>query len=175
MREVNNFKKSLNKRVFLSLMVAVALGIYVIEAQIPVIFPGIKLGLSNVVSLIVLIAFGGKEALLVMFLRTLLGTMFTGTLSSFLFSIIGGLLSNIVSIIMYKKFSKYFSIEIISIVAAVFHNLGQLLVAAFIVQDFRIYVYFPVLMVSALITGYFTGLVAKYFSKHVEKMKLGKR
>lgn len=170
MREGNNFKKSLNKRVFLSLMVAVALGIYVIEAQIPVIFPGIKLGLSNVVSLIVLISLGGKEAILVMFLRTLLGTMFTGTLSSFLFSITGGLLSNIISIIMYKKFSKYFSIEIISIVAAVFHNLGQLLVAAFIVQDFRIYIYFPILMISAFITGYFIGLVAKYFNKHIVKI-----
>lgn len=170
MEHNKNFRNSLNKTIFLSLMIAIALCIYVVEAQIPIIFPGIKLGLSNVISLIVLICFGGKEAILVMVIRTLLGTMFTGSLSSFLFSITGGLISNIVTIIMYNKFRKYFSIEIISIVGAIFHNLGQLLIAAIIVQDFRIYIYFPVLMIAALISGYFTGLVTKYFIKHKDKI-----
>ncbi|MFD3157150.1 Gx transporter family protein [Haloimpatiens sp. FM7330] len=156
--------------VFLSLMVGTALTIYVIEAQIPVIFPGIKLGLANVVSLIVLIAFGGKEALLVMFLRTLLGSMFTGNLSSFLFSVSGGLLSNIIMIIMYKYFKEHFSIEIISIVGAIFHNIGQLFIAAIVVQDFKIYLYFPILMIAALITGYFIGLVGKYLNKYLLKI-----
>ncbi|WP_373899602.1 Gx transporter family protein [Haloimpatiens sp. FM7315] len=164
------YKKPLNKIIFLSLMTAIALIIYVVESQIPVIFPGIKLGLANVISLVVLITLGGKEALIVMFLRTLLGSMFTGSVSSFLFSIAGGLLSNVVMIIIYRKFRKHLSIESISIVGAIFHNIGQLLVAAFIVKDFRIYIYLPVLTISALATGYFIGLTGKFLSKHLEKL-----
>ncbi len=56
----------------------------------PCTFPGIKLGLANVISLVTLIMLGGYEALLVMFLRTLLGSMFAGNMSSFMFSLAGG-------------------------------------------------------------------------------------
>lgn len=167
-----NINNNIKKMVFLSLMTAIALTIYVIESQIPVIFPGIKLGLSNVVFLIVLITIGPKDAIIVTVLRILLGSMFTGNLSSFMFSIAGGILSNLIMIIMYVKFKELFSIQVISIVGAVFHNIGQLLVAAFVVQDFRIYIYLPVLMISAIITGYFIGLVGKYFSKHINKINL---
>lgn len=75
---MKNKNYNTRKMIFLSLMVGIALIIYIIEAQIPVLFPGIKLGLANVISLVTLIMLGGYEALLVMFLRTLLGSMFAG-------------------------------------------------------------------------------------------------
>ena len=128
------------KMVVLSLMVSIALIIYVIEAQVPVLFPGIKLGLANLVSLAALIIFGWKEALLIMFLRTLLGSMFGGSMSAFLFSIAGGLLSNFVMIILYKFFRNSLSLWSISIMGAIFHNIGQLLVASQVIQDLRIYI-----------------------------------
>lgn len=165
-------KLNTTKMVFLSLMVGIALIIYIIEAQIPVLFPGIKLGLANIISLVTLIMVGWTEAFLVMFLRTLLGTMFSGNMSSFMFSIAGGVLSNIVMIILYYKFKEDLSLTIISIVGAIFHNIGQLLVASFIVKDFRIYVYLPVLMVSAIITGYFIGLCTKYLKKNLNNIKI---
>ena len=68
---MKNKNYNTRKMIFLSLMVGIALIIYIIEAQIPVLFPGIKLGLANVISLVTLIMLGGYEALLVMFLRTL--------------------------------------------------------------------------------------------------------
>ena len=67
------------RMVFLSFLVSIALVIYVIEAQIPVLFPGIKLGLANIVSLTALLLLGPKEALLIMLLRTILGSIFGGT------------------------------------------------------------------------------------------------
>jgi len=158
------------KMVMLSLMVSIALVIYVIEAQIPVLFPGIKLGLANLVSLTALIIWGPKEALTIMLLRTLLGSMFTGSMSAFLFSISGGLLSNLVMIILYKYFRNTMSIWSISIVGAVFHNIGQLLVAAFVIQDLRIYIYLPVLMVAAVITGYFIGVCTNFLTRHLGKI-----
>jgi heptaprenyl diphosphate synthase len=156
--------------VMLSLMVSIALIIYVIEAQVPVLFPGIKLGLANLVSLTALIIWGPREALLIMFLRTLLGSMFTGSMSAFMFSIAGGLLSNLVMIFLYKHFRKSLSIWSISMIGAVFHNIGQLLVASFVIQDFRIYIYLPVLMVSAVVTGYFIGLSTTFLTKYLKKI-----
>ena len=160
------------KMVVLSLMVSIALIIYVIEAQVPVLFPGIKLGLANLVSLAALIIFGWKEALLIMFLRTLLGSMFGGSMSAFLFSIAGGLLSNFVMIILYKFFRNSLSLWSISIMGAIFHNIGQLLVASLEIQDLRIYIYLPVLMVSALITGYFIGVCTNFLVKHLNKIPI---
>jgi heptaprenyl diphosphate synthase len=157
------------KMVLLSILVAIALVIYLIEAQIPVLFPGIKLGLANSISLVALILLGWKEAFLIMVLRTLLGSMFGGSLSAFMFSIAGGVLSNIVMVLLYKWFKNYIGIPTISVCGAVFHNIGQLLVASFIVQDLRIYVYLPVLLVSAIITGYFIGILSS-----ILKGRLGK-
>jgi len=160
------------KMVVLSLMVSIALVIYVVEAQIPVLFPGIKLGLANLVSLAALIIFGWKEALLIMVLRTLLGSMFAGSMSAFMFSIAGGLLSNVVMIILYKYFKNSISLWSISIIGAIFHNIGQLLVASFIIQDLRIYIYLPVLLISAVVAGYFIGLSTDFLMKHLNKIPI---
>ncbi|MCJ7688289.1 MAG: Gx transporter family protein [Clostridiaceae bacterium] len=164
--------KKTKKMVLLSILVAMALVIYLIEAQIPVLFPGIKLGLANSISLVALLILGWKEALLIMILRTMLGSMFGGGLSAFMFSIVGGLLSNIVMILLYKYFKKSLSIPIISVCGAVFHNIGQLLVAAFILNDLRIYVYLPVLLVAAIVTGYFIGILASVLKNRLEKIAI---
>lgn len=152
------------KMVFLSFLTSMALVIYIIETQVPVLFPGIKLGLANTISLAALILIGWKEALLIMFLRTLLGSMFGGTMSTFMFSIAGGILSNIVMILLYKYFKNSLSLWTISICGAIFHNIGQLLVASIVIQDFRIYIYLPVLLISAIITGYFIGWCVKFLT-----------
>lgn len=162
------------KLVFLSLLVGMALVIYILEAQIPVLFPGIKLGLSNTISLTTLILLGWKEALLVMILRTLLGSMFNGTMTAFIFSITGGILSNLVMIILYKYFKKYMSLWTISICGAIFHNIGQLLIASIIIQDFKIYIYLPVLLISAIITGYFIGWCTKFLMAHLRNIPMFK-
>ncbi|MGH4118517.1 Gx transporter family protein [Clostridium sp.] len=160
------------KMVLLSILVAMALVIYLIEAQIPVLFPGIKLGLANSISLVALLILGWKEALLIMVLRTILGSIFGGSMSAFMFSIAGGLLSNMVMILLYKYFKNYLSIPIISVCGAVFHNVGQLLVAAFILNDLRIYVYLPVLLVAAIVTGYFIGILASILKTRLEKIAI---
>jgi heptaprenyl diphosphate synthase len=162
------------KMVFLSFLVSIALVIYIVEAQIPVLFPGIKLGLANIVSLATLLMLGWKEALLIMFLRTILGSIFGGSMSAFMFSIAGGLLSNIVMIILYKSFKDSMSLWTISICGAIFHNIGQLFVASFVVQDFRVYVYLPILLVSAVITGYFIGLCTKFLNSHLNRIGMFK-
>lgn len=164
--------KDTKKLLYLGFCIGIALVIYFIEAQIPVLFPGIKLGLANSVSLFVLMYFGWKEALVVMIIRTFLGSVFGGNIFAFLFSILGGLFSNISTIIALKYFKEDVSIEWLSVFGAVFHNIGQLLVAAFIIRDFRIYFYFPILTLSAVATGYFTGTVTKNLYNRLNKNRL---
>ncbi|WP_298840563.1 Gx transporter family protein [Clostridium sp.] len=158
------------RMVLLSMLVAIALVIYLIEGQIPVLFPGIKLGLANSISLVALILLGWREAFLIMILRTLLGSMFGGGMSAFIFSLAGGILSNIVMVLLYNYLRKYISIPTISVCGAVFHNIGQLLVAGFIINDLRIYVYLPVLLVAAIVTGYFIGILSSILKDRLEKI-----
>lgn len=162
--------KKAKKIVLLGLWTSLALMIHIIEKQIPVLFPGIKLGLSNMVSFSVLILMGWKEALGVMALRIVLGAAFGGGISSFLFSITGGLLSNLVMIFLYRYFKGHLSLSYISVSGAIFHNIGQLLVASLIIQNAKIYVYLPILLVSAVVTGYFVGLSTFYLCKYMKKI-----
>lgn len=162
------------KMIFVSFLTAMALVIYVLEAQIPILFPGIKLGLANMISLAALILIGWKEALIIMFLRTLLGSMFSGSMSAFMFSLAGGIFSNIVMILLYKLLKDSISLWSVSICGAIFHNIGQLLVASFVIQDLRVYVYLPILLISSIITGYFIGLCTKFLIDHLKKIPMFK-
>lgn len=157
--------KKVNKLLYLSMLLGIALIVHVIEARIPVIFPGIKLGLANAVSLFVLVTFGGKEAITIMILRTIIGSIFGGNIFGFLFSLAGGLLSNTSMILLYNYFKDDISIPWLSIAGAIFHNIGQLLIASIVIGDFRMYIYLPVLMIAAVITGYFTGIICYNLKK----------
>lgn len=156
--------------VLLSLLTSLAIVVYIIEAQIPPLLPipGVKLGLSNMISLGTLLIFGPSACLSVLTLRIVLGSFLTGSVSALFFSLAGGLLSNLGMILLYVFFKKYISIWIISIIGSILHNIGQLFVAALIIQNLKIYYYLPILLVSGIITGVFVGLGAHFVEKHLK-------
>jgi heptaprenyl diphosphate synthase len=158
------------KLALLSILLSLALALHIFERNLPLpmAVPGIKLGLANIITLLTIIFFGFREAALVVFMRTFLGSMFGGGLLSFCFSLVGGLLSTIIMTILYKKFFKYFSIPAISISGAIFHNIGQITVASLIMENFNLFYYLPVLLISGIITGFFIGLIVKLLVKPLE-------
>ncbi len=160
------------KLVTLSLLVSQALVLSIIERGIPVPVPvpGIKLGLANIISLFTIIIFGLKDTLVVVVLRTFLGSVFGGGFSAFLYSISGGLLSAVVMYMMYKNFKNSFSIPTISIVGALFHNIGQLSAASLVVSNARLFYYLPVLGISAVVTGLLIGFIVQYTMKPLCKI-----
>lgn len=162
------------KLVFLSLLTSLAIVVYIIEAQLPVLvpIPGVKLGLSNMVSLATLLIFGPGACLSVLSLRVVLGSLLTGSFSALLFSLAGGLLSNLGMILLYTLFKKHISIWVISMIGSILHNIGQLLVAAVVIQNLKIYYYLPILLVSGVITGFFVGLGAHFIETHIKKLNL---
>ena len=152
------------KMVFLGLMVGYSLVLYILETYIPnpfmVFFPGAKLGLTNIVTLIALLIFGLKETFIIVTVRVILSSIFAGPMTYLLFSIGGAYLSLILMSIASK--TKRFSTIAISIVGAIGHNIGQLLVASMIVQNINMIGYLPFMLIASLVTGIFVGLVSKY-------------
>lgn len=162
-----------SKMVYISLLVAQALVLFLFERMIPVPFitPGAKLGLANIIIVIALYTLDNyKEAFLVIFLRLLLSTMFGGTLSSFFFSLAGSIFSFIIMVIIKELFKDKVSIIGVSAAGGVFHNIGQLLVAVFIVKNIGVMLYLPVLSIAGIVTGIFVGLTANLAVKHLKRL-----
>lgn len=146
----------------LSLFVALALIVFIIEAQIPPLipFPGIKLGLANVITLVVLALFGRRDAFLVFLLRVLLGSIFTVSPAGLVYSLSGGLLCFLVMALFLEVFRDG-RLWVLSVLSAIAHNIGQILMAAFLMRTWAVAVYLPILIVSAVVTGLFTGVLAQ--------------
>nr|WP_300002049.1 Gx transporter family protein [Tissierella sp.] len=164
---MNNLKKN----IFLSILVSIGLALSVLEASIPlpVAIPGARLGLSNMVVLITLVVFGFKEGLIVSSLKSIVLMLVTGSVSSFIYSFSGAIISCIVMYIVYKNFSKIFSIIGVSIFGALSHNFAQVTVASIMLNNSRIYTYLPFLMLTSIFTGYFVGLSSIYIIRNLKK------
>ena len=163
-------KAKLKTTIVIGLLVGLALSIHVAEAQIPMIFSGVKLGLANIITLIALQLYGWKEALMVTLLRIGLGAFFSGNAISFLCSFTGGLLSCLLMIELDRHFRESLTLPYISIAGAVTHNIGQIIVIMFIIQNVHILLYLPVLLVSGTITGYCTGFIALLLTNRIKRI-----
>lgn len=163
--------KGLKKLIFLSLLVSIGLALSIIESMMPVPFvaPGAKLGLSNMVILITLVLFGFKEALTVGILKSIIFTLAVGSVSSLFYSLSGSLLSCLTMYVVYKNFSKVFSLIGVSIFGAIAHNFAQVSVASIMMNNIRIFSYLPILLLTSLFTGYFVGLTSKFAIKNLKK------
>lgn len=164
--QTNSPKRSVAKTVsHIALLTSLALIFSYIEAIIPYnpAIPGIKLGIANVVTVIALYKFGWKDAACVSVLRIVLaGLLFNGVFGM-LYSLAGASVS-FLGMLLLKR-SKIFSIVGVSMAGGVLHNLGQLLVAAALIEDLRIFFYFPVLLFSGIVSGIAIGIVATLILK----------
>ena len=146
----------------MALLTAVAVVLGYIEHLIPMPggIPGIKLGLANTVLLYAIYLLDAKSAFLLMVLKVGLSGLMYGGVSAMMFSFGGGLCSLVMMLLM-KKLGGV-SIIGVSVVGAVFHNVGQTAVAAFMVNTAALMGYVPFLLVAAVVTGVLTGIAAKY-------------
>lgn len=155
------------KIAYMGLFAAIAIIFGYVESLIPFFagIPGIKLGLANLAVLFILEKYTWKEAALVSIVRILvIGFMF-GNMFSILYSMAGAALSLTVMTLM-KKFSG-FSILGISVAGGVSHNIGQLIVAALIVENTSLLYYAPVLLISGVITGLLIGLLTGEVTRRI--------
>ena len=155
----------------LALLTAIALTIFLAEAQLPAPVPiqGVKLGLANIVTVCAVFSLGPGDALLILSARVVLGAVFSGQPSTLLYSGAGGLLAWL-SMAALRPFLTRRSLWLCSPVAAIFHNLGQLLAATWVMRTWVVMAYLPYLVLSGVLTGLFTGLCSQFLLDRLEKL-----
>lgn len=166
---------STKKLTILALYTTLALAIYVAESAIPplVPIPGIKPGFANIVTLFVLSHHSVRDALWVLLARILLAGFLFGQGISILYSLTGGICCLIIMSFLQLLLHKHW-LPLTSIFGALAHNLGQLLLAGVVLKSFYVISYLPYLILSAMVTGLFTGLCAymanRFISPHIKHL-----
>lgn len=152
------------------LLTAVMLVLGFIESLIPIAagVPGIKLGLSNGVLLFALYMMDATTAFVLMVLKVVLSGLLFGGLSAMMYALAGGVLS-MIGMIVLKRLN--FSIITVSMVGAVLHNLGQVLLAMVVLQTSQLMYYMAVLLLVGLACGAITGIAARATISHMKKLK----
>lgn len=156
-----------SKAAYFGVFTALALIFSYVELLIPIQFgvPGMKLGLANLVIVIFLYKRNAKEAMLLSIVRILLAGFMFSNLFSILYSFAGGILSLIVMTVLKK--TETFSVIGVSIAGGVAHNMGQLVIAMLVVETYRVGYYFPVLLITGMVTGMLIGVISNEVLKRM--------
>ena len=155
-----------------AMLTALALIFSYIEFLIPLSIgiPGIKLGFANIVIVYSLYKLGPRHALMVDICRVLLSGLLFGSVFSTLYAMAGALLS-LLGMLLLKK-TDVFTTAGVSVAGGVLHNLGQIIVAVFVVETAQVFAYFPVLVFSGIITGAINGIISTLCLKKTEKVRI---
>ncbi len=161
-----------NRAAYFGVFTALALIFSYVEMLIPIQFgiPGIKLGLANLLIVIMLYKCGAKEALMLSVVRIVLAGFIFGNMFSIIYSLAGGILSLAVMALLKGRGS--FSVTGVSIAGGVFHNIGQLLVAMLVVETYKVGYYLPVLLIAGVITGALIGIVSGEVLRRLKNLTL---
>ncbi len=154
----------------MALLTAIALTIFLVEAQLPglVPVPGIKLGLSNIVTVYAVFTLGPKKAALMLAARVFLGAVFSGQMNTILYSGAGGALAIGVTILSRRILTTK-QIWIAGVLGAIAHSVGQMAVAIAVTLTPGLAAYLPVMILIGMFTGAFTGMCAQLLT---ERLKL---
>ena len=155
----------------LGLLTSLAMILSYVEFLLPPIFsavPGIKLGLPNIVIIFALYRLGVKEAMTVSFVRLCLSSILFGTPLTFAYSLAGAVLS--LSVMILLKKTGWFSTVGVSVAGGVLHNLGQIIVAVFVLGTAEIAYYMIILTLTGTVAGIFVGASGAALLKYIKKI-----
>ena len=161
-----------NRAAYFGVFTALALILSYIESLIPIHFgiPGAKLGLANLIIVIVLYRTGWRDALLLSVVRIVLSGFIFGNLFAVVYSLAGGILSLAVMALLKK--SGAFSVVGVSLAGGVCHNLGQLTVAMIVVETYQVEYYFPMLLIAGMATGTVIGIAAGEVLRRIQNIRI---
>lgn len=162
--------EGLNKTAYMGLLTAMALILSYVETLIafqPGI-PGVKIGLANLAVLICLYLFDWKEAMILTIVKAVVSGLLFGNLFMIVYSLAGAVVSAITMILLKK--SRLFHVPVVSAAGGVMHNMGQLLIALFVVETYSVVYYMPVLILAGLITGIVIGMAAALVLPYIQNI-----
>ncbi len=155
------------KTAYMGMLVALAFIFSYIESLIPISvgIPGVKLGLANMVVIVALYTMGASHAFVLSLIRIILMGFTFGNPASMIYSLGGGMLSLLVMIIAQK--TKMFSVTGVSVLGAISHNVGQIVVAVLVVENRSLFYYLPVILISGVAAGIIIGAVGAILVKRL--------
>ena len=161
-----------SKTAYLGVFAALAIIFGYIESLIPfhIGVPGVKLGVANIITVVMLYKAGLKEAGLVTVMRVFVSGFLFSNAFSILYSLSGCILS--LSIMGYLKKRDWFSIYGVSMAGGIAHNIGQIAIASIVMETVSIWYYLPVLMISGVLTGLVIGIVSNEMLERIIQIKL---
>jgi heptaprenyl diphosphate synthase len=162
----------IRKMTTITMLLAMSIVFHMIEPVIPLPVPGVKLGLANIFGLIALFLFGVKEMLGINFMRVLIASLLRGIIfgTGFWLSLTGVALSSFIVVVFYR-YTKL-SIVGLSVAAAAFHNIGQILAITLIWASVFLIYWLPPMIWLSIPTGILTGTLAKEAIRRVDKSKM---
>ncbi len=161
---------------FTGLIFALAIVLSMIESSLPQIVPvpGVKMGLSNIAVMYALFFVGGKEAFAVAVLKSAFVLVTRGVTAGFL-SLLGGLLSLLIMLVLLKIFKEKISYLMLSVSGSVFHNVGQYVGISLIYTSIGLWGYIPVLLLSGLLAGGLTATFLRMVMPALNKIRIIKK
>lgn len=162
------------KLCYMALLTAIALTIFMIEAQLPQLapIPGMKLGLANIITVYAMMTMGPGETVMILLCRIFLGGVFSGQMMTLIYSLSGGMLCY-VSMVLLRPILKPKTIWLGSVVGAMCHNVGQLAAAMAVMKTAVVWAYLPALLASGIVTGAFTGFCAQFVVSRMKRQNTG--
>lgn len=164
---------STKKMTVLGLYATLSLAIYAAESALPPLapIPGFKLGLANIITIILLHRYSFRDAALVVAVRILLSAMLFGQFLSLLYSLAGGICSLCVMYPVSRLLQKKLP-PLTGAMGGLFHNAGQLLMALLITSTPGVLAYLPLLLPAGILTGLFTGLCSWLADRYLPQQKV---
>ncbi|GAA2902865.1 Gx transporter family protein [Enterococcus pseudoavium] len=162
------------KLIYIALLVAQGVILGLVENLIPSPFafaPGAKLGLANLITIVAIFTMPKKDSFSLIWMRLILTTLLGGTISTFLYSMSGSLLSYFGMLLVKSLGPKRVSIIGISATGGFLHNVGQLIVASWIAQSWTVMLYLPVMSFLGILAGSVIGIAGNYLLEHVRTLQ----
>ena len=158
------------KIAFLGLFVALAFVLSYIEFLLPlnIGIPGAKIGIANLAVMVTLYTIGEKNAIALSMIRVVLVGLTFGNVSMMMYSLAGAALS-LLAMLISKRTGKL-SMSGVSVLGGVFHNVGQIIVAMFVLETDALIYYLPFLIIIGTITGVVIGIVSGLITVRVRKV-----
>lgn len=152
--------KKAKRTAFYGMFLALALVAGYVEQLIPINLgiPGVKLGLANIVTMVLLYTVGIRAAAGTTVIRILLAGILFGTGFSIVYSAAGAVLSMLIMVLLKK--TKKFSCVGVSVAGGVFHNVGQIVVAILVLETNALVYYLPILIISGVVAGIVIGIIS---------------
>lgn len=161
------------KTAYLAIFTACALILSFVETLIPPVYsavPGIKIGLPNIIIIYALYKISFLSAFTVSLVRVFLVALLFGNVLTLLYSLAGAVLSLTIMVILKK--TAWFSIAGVSVTGAVFHNLGQIIVAILILDTVEVGYYMLVLTLTGVVSGILVGILSAILLKRTKNLKI---